>query len=117
MPDIALRFNKDMLVLSAPVDNILARQGVNVDEDMEYQLLMEPESIHDALQMENAAGAQCLVLPTSGFTAARLAHKRMEDRAADLVDSVCEAVSSVRAQHIMIEIGQCGLPLDTSSKA
>lgn len=117
MPDIALRFNKDMLVLSAPVENVLARQGVNVAEDMEYQLLMEPESIHDALQMENAAGAQCLVLPTSTLTPARLAHKRMEGRLADLVASVCEAVAPVRPQHVLVEVGPCGLPLDPSSKA
>ncbi len=117
MPDIALRFNKDMLVLSAPIENVLARQGVNVAEDMEYQMLMEPESIHDALQMENAAGAQCLVLPTGGITAARLAHKRMDGRAGDLANSVCEAVASVKPQHVLAEIGPCALPLDPSSKA
>lgn len=117
MPDIALRFNKDMLVFSAPVENVLARQGVNVAEDMEYQLLMEPESIHDALQMENAAGAQCLVLPTSTLVPARLAHKRMEERLLDLAASVCEAVASVRPQHVLVEVGPCGLPLDPSSKA
>ena len=33
MPDIALRFNKDMLTLSTPVQNALARQGVDVDAD------------------------------------------------------------------------------------
>ena len=34
MPDIALRFDKDMLVVSAPVSAALARQGVDVDRDL-----------------------------------------------------------------------------------
>ena len=29
MPDIELRFDKDMLVLSAPIDAVLARQGID----------------------------------------------------------------------------------------
>ena len=117
MPDIALRFNKDMLVLSAPIQNTLARQGVDVDADLEYQLLMEPEAVHDALQLELSAGAQCLVVPTAGFTTARLAHKRMEDKAADLAHAACEQANAVKPQHILVEIGPCGLPLDPSSKA
>ena len=117
MPDIALRFNKDMLVLSAPVENALARQGIDVASDLEYHLAMEPESIHDALQMEQFAGAKCLVLPTSGITAARLAHHRMEDHAPRLAHAACAEANSIKPQHILAEIGPCGLPLDPSQKA
>lgn len=117
MPDIALRFNKDMLVLSTPLSETLARQGVDVANDFEYQLLMEPEAIHDALQLESAVGAQCIVAPTQGITTARLLHKGMEDRQRDLAHAACEAVNAVKPQHALVEIGPCGLPLDASSKA
>ncbi len=116
MPDIALRFNKDMLVLSGPVEGALARQGVDVDADLEYYMAMEPESIHDALQMEQFAGAKCLVVPTAGITTARLAHKRMEDKAPRLAHEACMVANENKPQHILVEIGPCGLPLDPSQK-
>lgn len=117
MPDIALRFNKDMLTLSTPVQNALARQGVDVDADLEYQLLMEPEAIVDALRLEAAAGAQCLVVPTEGITAARLSHKRMEGKAHDLAHAACVCANEVKPQHVIAAIGPSGLPIDPSSKA
>lgn len=117
MPDIALRFNKDMLTLSTPVQNALARQGVDVDADLEYQLLMEPEAIVDALRLEAAVGAQCLVVPTEGITAARLSHKRMEGKAHDLVHAACVCANEVKPQHVIAAIGPSGLPIDPSSKA
>lgn len=117
MPDIALRFNKDMLTLSTPVRNALARQGVDVDADLEYQLLMEPEAIVDAIRLEAAAGAQCLVVPTEGITAARLSHKRMEGKARDLARAACVCANEVKPQHVIAAIGPSGLPIDPSSKA
>lgn len=117
MPDIALRFNKDMLTLSTPVQNALARQGVDVDADLEYQLLMEPEAIVDAIRLEAAAGAQCLVVPTEGITAARLSHKRMEGKAHDLAHAACACANEVKPQHVIAAIGPSGLPIDPSSKA
>ncbi len=117
MPDIALRFNKDMLTLSTPVQNALARQGVDVDADLEYQLLMEPEAIVDAIRLEAAAGAQCLVVPTEGITAARLSHKRMEGKAHDLARAACVCANEVKPQHVIAAIGPSGLPIDPSSKA
>lgn len=117
MPDIALRFNKDMLTLSTPVQNALARQGVDVDADLEYQLLMEPEAIVDAIRLEAAAGAQCLVVPTEGITAARLSHKRMEGKARDLAHAACVCANAVKPQHVIAAIGPSGLPIDPSSKA
>ena len=47
MADIELRFHKDMLVLSAPVAFALERQGVNMQEDGELVMLMEPETGQD----------------------------------------------------------------------
>ena len=71
MPDIQMRFDKDMLVLSAPLRSVLARQGVDVDRDLEYMLLVEPEALRDTVRMEKIAGAQCLVAATEGIAPAR----------------------------------------------
>ena len=117
MPDIALRFHKDMLVLSAPLAAVLARQGVDVARDLEYLNLIEPEAVRDALRLESIAGAQCLVAGTEGIAPARLAHHGMEDRLGDLAHAALGIVGSLKPQHVLAEVGPCGLPLDGSSAA
>lgn len=117
MADIALRFHKDMLVLSSPVEPVLARQGVDVERDLEFVMLFEPDSLHDALRLQVLAGAPCLVLPTAGMTPARLTHHGMEEQAPQLVAAVMEQVVELKVQHLIAEVGPCGLPLDGSSKA
>lgn len=115
MPDIALRLHKDMLVLSAPVDIALARQGIDVDSDREFISLIEPDVIRDAYCLEQIAGAQCLVTNTAGITRARLAHINMEDRDLELATASLTIMASLKPQHILTEIGPSGLPLDVSS--
>ncbi len=117
MPDIELRFHHDMLVLSAPVDVVLARQGIDAARDRQYLNLMEPDVIHDALQMELVAGAQCLVTPTEDITRARLAHVNMDGDVSRLAKASLDIAASLKPQHVLVEIGPCGLPLDPSSKA
>lgn len=117
MPDIQLRFHNDMLVLSAPIDVTLSRQGINVARDRQYLNLMEPDVMTDAMRLEGIAGAQCLVTPTEDITNARLAHARMEGDAKALAHAAVKIVSDLKPQHILAEIGPCGLPLDASSRA
>ncbi|MEF9841791.1 MAG: homocysteine S-methyltransferase family protein [Raoultibacter sp.] len=116
MPDIQLRFNKDMLVLSGSLDAVLTRQGVDVERDREFLNLIEPDSIREALRLESLAGAQCLVTNTAGITTARLAHARMEDRALELAAAAVTVANSLTPQHVLFEIGPTGLPLDPSSQ-
>ena len=84
MPDIQLRFHRDMLVLSSPIAPVLARQGFEFDGDVEYATLMEPEAVEDALRLNLLAGVQCLVTETAGMTPARLAHRGMAERLPEL---------------------------------
>ncbi|MDO5117928.1 MAG: homocysteine S-methyltransferase family protein [Eggerthellaceae bacterium] len=116
MADIALRFHKDMLVLSSPIASALARRGVNVETDLEFITLIEPETIHDILRLEKVAGAQILVTNTEGITQARLTHHNMEDRVEELAKASLEMTAEMKPQHILFEIGPCNLPLDASSK-
>ena len=117
MPDVHLRFQRDMLVLSAPIDQALARQGVNASLDRQYLSLMEPDSILDALRLEAMAGAQCLVTATEDITQARLAHLRMDAEQVPLAKAALSIVHQAKPQHVLVEIGPCGLPLDGSSKS
>ena len=117
MPDIQLRFHRDMLVLSGPIDPTLKRQGFDPENERQFLNLMEADSVRDATRLQQMAGAVCLVANTQDITAARLAHARMEGDAAVLAHNACEAVRELHPQHLLVEIGPCGLPLDASSKA
>ncbi len=117
MPDIQLRFHRDMLVLSSPVTPVLARQGFEFDGDVEYATLMEPEAVEDALRLNLMAGVQCLVTETTGMTPARLAHRGMAERLPELARAAVACAAKLRPQHVLVELGPCGLPLDASSKA
>ncbi|MBO4353134.1 MAG: homocysteine S-methyltransferase family protein, partial [Eggerthellaceae bacterium] len=117
MADIELRFDKDMLVLSAPIDAVLARQGIDSARDRQYLNLMEPDVVQDALNLEIVAGAQCIVTTTEDITRARLAHVRMDNDSERLAREALAIANSVTPQHILVEIGPTGLPLDPSSKA
>ena len=117
MPDIELRFDKDMLVLSAPIDAVLARQGIDSARDRQYLNLMEPDVVQDALNLEMVAGAQCLVTTTEDITRARLAHVRMDDDAERLAREALAIANDAMPQHVLVEIGPTGLPLNPSSKA
>jgi len=117
MPDIELRLGRDMLVVSAPIEPALARQGHDPQTDIHYLNLMEPDAIRDALRMELAAGAHCLVAATSRITTAQLAHANMEDKARELAQAALATAAELRPQHVFAEIAPCGLPLDPSSKA
>lgn len=117
MADIQLRFQKDMLVLSEPVMASMARLGLNVRRDGELTLLLEPEVLEDAYQLDAMVGAQCLVAPTATLTPARLAHAGMRDRADELASAALRIVQAQSPQHVLVEIAPCGLPLDVASKA
>lgn len=117
MADIQLRFHKDMLVLSAPLDATLAKQGIAVEFDRQYLNLVEQDSLEDALRLESVAGAQVLVTATADITPARLAHARMEGDLQKVAEAALGVVQALKPQHVLVEIGPCGLPLDPSSKA
>ena len=114
MADIELRFHKDMLVLSAPMNRALERQGVDAD-DLEFVGLLEPETLHGLYRLDTMAGTQCLVTNTEALCEARLAHKRLEGRQTELAQAGLAAVKVSKPQHIICEIGACGLPLDHTS--
>lgn len=115
MADIQLRFNKDMLVLSTPVEAQLKRDGMDFERDNELALLIEPEILHEAYALEVAVGAQCIVADTANLTPARLAHSRCNASAQELADAALAVVNELTPQHVLVELAPCGLPLDASS--
>ena len=118
MADIALRFHKDPLVLSAPIDETLARQGVqDPAAEREFMDLIEPESVLEAQRLEQMMGAQCMVTNTYGITRSRLAHSRFEEQSAEIAQASIDILRELRPQHIIASIGPTRLPIDPESRA
>ena len=114
MPDIALRFNKDMLVLSTPIDYQLKAQGFTNPGDREYVALCEPDLIEEVYKVEKIMDTPCLVTATEGITRARLAYSRFEKQADDMARIAYEVGSSFMPQHLIAAVGPTGLPFDVT---
>lgn len=106
-----------MLVLTSPVDASLARQGTNFEDDFEMLMVVEPETLEDAYRSQMTTQAQCLVAQTANLLPSRLLHKNLEKRLPELVRISLEMATAQKAQHVLVELGPTGLPLDPSSKA
>lgn len=117
MADIDLRFHKDMLVLSSPIRHEFEAVGLDPERDLDYTAVFEPEPLRDTFRMNLMGGVPVLVAPLSGLTPARLAHQGNEDGASALAAEVVGIAKKLKPQHILLEIGPCGLPLDPDSKA
>lgn len=116
MADIALRFFKDMLVLSSPVQEVLRRQGIPSAREQALALLLEPETVEEAYRIEAAAAPQCLVALTANLTPARLVEVGMEGKGPELAANALSVLAPFKPQHTLVELAPCGLPLDPSSK-
>lgn len=112
MADIELRFHRDMLVLSSPITAVLARQGFSTEQDVEYVTLIEPEIVSGAFRLNKLAGVQCLVANTADITPARLEKRSLERRASEVLATGMKFVQELKPQHILLEIGPCGRPLN-----
>lgn len=115
MPDIQLRLNRDMLVMSTPIEHTLKAQGFSGLQDKIYVSLCEPELFEEAFKFESIVGTPCFVAPTDEITNACLAQARFEDRAQDMAENIYQAVSRFNPQHLIASVGPTGLPLDESS--
>lgn len=117
MPDIQLRFHQDVLVLSAPPSLCLRRIGINDTRDQQLALLLEPETVEDAYQLEVAASPQGLCALTQDLSPIQLAKAGMDGEGEALASRALSIVHDFRPQHVIAPISPCGLPLDPWSAA
>ncbi len=115
MADIQMRFHKDMLALTSPLKPVLCRQGFDTT-NLALAYILEEDTLRAAYSVIAASGAQCLVADTTDFLPARLAHVNLGDKLPELASSALKMVNSFKPQHVLVEVGECDLPLDPSSK-
>ena len=85
MADLALRFGKDMLVVSSPIQEALRRAGIESVCDQALALLVEPETIEEGCQEGR------------GRRGRRVASNKMRFRKGGLIPPFLLGVSQKRA--------------------
>ena len=59
MADLALRFNRDMLVLSTSMIQFFANHDFDINSERNYVVLCEPELIDEEYKLESVIGTPC----------------------------------------------------------
>ena len=114
--DIALRLNREMLVLSGSIEAGLARLDMDVEHVLSIANILEPETIKTAIAPYVMGGVQCLVANTKGCLQAKLAQNNLDARSEEVARAAIDIAKSCKSEHVIVELGNCGLPLDCESK-
>ena len=115
MADIQMRFHKDMLALTSPLKPVLRHQGFDT-RDLAQAHFIEEDTLREGYRMLCASMAPVIVTETADFLPARLAHAGLSDKLPELARVALSIVNSFKPQHILVELGESGLPLDPTSK-
>ncbi len=113
MPDIELRFNKDMIVVEGDKAKLLQRQGFSDEPCLPYLNVLEPEAIIDIHRMYLLVGAQAAITNTYGATRAQLATHGLQDRMAEFNHAGVLLAQAVCPQHIFAAVGPCGIAISS----
>jgi len=112
MTDIALRLNKEVIILDGAMGTMLQRDGFDTDGCNELLNVLDPESIIAIHNRYKLAGAQALTTNTFGGSRAKLSEYGLEDRVEELNRAAVRLAKSVKPEHVLADVGPCGLVLE-----
>ena len=115
MADIQMRFHRDMLALTSPLSPVLRRQEFDTN-DLAQAHFIEEDTLREGYRMLCASMAPVVVTETAKFLPARLAHEGLSDKLPELARIALSIVNDFKPQHVLVELGESGLPLDPTSK-
>lgn len=117
MPDIALRFNKDVIVVEGGMDAMLARMGIADEPCLPYLNVLAPDTIADIHRSYHLAGAQAVITNTFGATEAQLGACGLEDRMEELNHAGMALARSSTPEHVLACVGPCGIEVLASDES
>jgi 5-methyltetrahydrofolate--homocysteine methyltransferase len=112
MPDIKMRFHKDVLILEGAMGTMLQREDIPQDACFPHLNILDPELIASIHSMYKMAGAQCAITNTFGATRAKLTHYGLQDQVEGLNRAAVRIARSVHPEHVLADVGPCGLLLE-----
>lgn len=90
--------------------------GINTSKDLMISNILEADSVQNATKSFEVAGVQCVLSNTRDMLPAILAQQKLDNRLEEMASSALKITNSVKPQHTIVELGNCGLPLDDMSK-
>ncbi|NTU88717.1 MAG: dihydropteroate synthase [Actinobacteria bacterium] len=117
MPDIELRFGKDMLICEGAMGTMLQRQGMPAGACPEHLNVLDPEMVIEVHRYYHLAGAHCAITNTFGGTRAKLREYGLEDRLEELNLAGVMIAKQVHPEHVLADVGPCGLVMQPLGSA
>jgi 5-methyltetrahydrofolate--homocysteine methyltransferase len=117
MPDLALRFNKDIIVVDGAMGTMLQREDIPSDECGMLLNVLDPEMIVGIHRNYRLAGAQALTTNSFGGTRAKLKNYGLADRAEELNRAAVRLAKAAHPEHVLADVGPCGLVLEPLGSA
>jgi 5-methyltetrahydrofolate--homocysteine methyltransferase len=117
MPDLSLRFNRDVIVIDGAMGTMLQREGIPSDECGMLLNVLEPETIAGIHERYRLAGAHALTTNSFGGTRAKLAAYGLADRVVELNRAAVRLAKAARPDHVLADMGSCGLVLEPLGSA
>jgi 5-methyltetrahydrofolate--homocysteine methyltransferase len=117
MPDIQLRFNRDIIVVDGAMGTMLQREDISPYESGMLLNVLDPELIIGIHQQYRLAGAQALTTNSFGGTRVKLADFGLADRVVELNRSAVRLAKAAQPEHVLGDVGPCGLVLEPLGQA
>ena len=117
MPDIALRFGKDMLVCEGAMGTMLLKAGMPAGECPEYLNVLDPEMVGEIHKYYRMAGANVAISNTFGGTRNKLDAYGLGDRVEELNMAGVIIARQAQPEHVVADVGPCGLLMQPMGSA
>lgn len=111
MPDISLRFHKDMLVVTPLLTAGLIDSTMDAEESIEFLNILDEDLVKDVYRRFKMAGAQCVVANTRKANRLQLKKLGLENALADVNRAGIRLAREVGFEHIIAVLEQA--PLET----
>lgn len=115
MSDIQLRFNKDKLVLSRPIEYGLKKLFLDYN-NLELINIFDLESLRQVYVLDKLAGFSVFVANTKNIVYSNIQNKYKSSQILELCSSSISLLNSIKVQHILVEIGTPSFDIDSNSR-
>jgi 5-methyltetrahydrofolate--homocysteine methyltransferase len=117
VPDVLVRLGREVLVVDGAMGTMLQRAGMPAGQCPEQLNLIDPEMVLAVHTSYVTVGAECVSTNTFGGTRTKLAEYGLGDMVAELNRAGVRLARQAGAQHILADVGPCGLVLEPLGSA
>ncbi|MDR2957151.1 MAG: homocysteine S-methyltransferase family protein [Coriobacteriales bacterium] len=109
MPDIALRFATDVVVVDGGLGSLLLAEGIESDMHPMFLNVLEPDMIQAIHKRYIQAGAQAITSNSFGGSRPQLATHGLADRVEEFNRMAVRLAKACQPEHVLADVGPCGL--------